>query len=70
MIKKTEPMLSAFIDYTTIRKANLFGENIVNLTESSYLAYEETYSLMKVLYELIEKTLVEHKTLSSKITNV
>lgn len=69
LVKKTHPLLSPIIDYMALRKANLFGENVVQLTESSYYVYEEAHSSMKILYELVEKTIVEHKSTQSKITN-
>jgi hypothetical protein len=69
LVKKTHPLLSPIIDYLALRKANLYGENVVQLTESSYYVYEETHSAMKILYELVEKTIVEHKSTQSKITS-
>lgn len=69
LVKKTHPLLSPIIDYLALRKGNLFGENIVQLTESSFYVYEEINSAMKIMYELIERTIVEHKQIQSKITN-
>lgn len=69
LVKKTHPFLSSIIDYLALRKANLFGENIVQLTESSFYVYEEIHSATKIMYELIERTIVEHKQIQSKITN-
>lgn len=68
LVKKTHPHLASIVDYLSLRKANLFGENIVQLTESSFLVYEEIHSAMKILYELIEKTIVEHKHIQTKTT--
>ncbi len=69
LVKKTHPLLSPIVDYLSLRKANLYGDNIVQLTESSFYAYEETNSAMKILYELIERTIVEHKQIQNKTTN-
>lgn len=69
LVKKTQPLLSPIIDYMALRKANLFGDNIVQLTESSFYVYEEAHSAMKILYELIERTIVEHKQIQNKLTN-
>ena len=40
MVQKTSPYLAPIIDYFTVRKGNLFGDNIVKLTESSYYCFE------------------------------
>jgi ADP-heptose:LPS heptosyltransferase len=61
MVQKTSPYLSPFIDYFTVRKANLQGNNIVALTENSYYAFEECGNLSKILYELIESAIAEFK---------
>lgn len=61
MVQKTSPHLSPVIDYFKVRKANLFGENIVALTESSYLIFEENAQIASVLFELIQNTVAEYK---------
>ena len=66
MVQKTSPNLAPIIDYFTVRKANLFGDSVVKLTESSYYAFEECSSLCSILFELIEKTITEYKLVSSK----
>jgi hypothetical protein len=66
LVQKTSPNLAPVIDYFTIRKANLFGDNVVQLTESSFYAFEECASLCSILFELIENTIAEHKLTSSK----
>lgn len=67
LVQKTSPHLAPIIDYFTIRKANLFGENIVKLTESSFLVFEEMGDLCRIMYELIESTISEYK-LNNKST--
>ena len=67
LVKQTHPYLSPVIDFYTIQKGNLAGENIVELTESSFLLYNDAINTISVLYELIEKTITEHKT-KNKIT--
>ncbi len=62
MVQKTSPELGPVIDYFTIRKANLHGDNIVTLTESSYSVFEESADLCRLMYELIESTVAEYKT--------
>jgi hypothetical protein len=62
MVQKTSSELAPIIDYFTIRKANLHGDNIVTLTESSYAVFEESADLCRLVYELIESTVAEYKT--------
>ena len=69
MVQKTSPYLAPIIDYFTVRKGNLFGENIVKLTESSYYCFEENAQLSSVMYELIQNTIAEYKITGSKINS-
>lgn len=69
MVQKTSPYLAPIIDYFTVRKGNLFGENIVKLTESSYYCFEENAQLSSVMYELIQNTIAEYKLTGSKINS-
>lgn len=66
MVQKTSPYLAPIIDYFTVRKGNLFGENIVKLTESSYYVFEENAHLTSVMYELISNTIAEYKIIGNK----
>ncbi|MGZ3806848.1 MAG: glycosyltransferase family 9 protein [Bacteriovorax sp.] len=61
MVQRTSPNLAPIIDYFAVRKANLYGDSVVKLTESSYYAFEECASLCSILFELIENTISEHK---------
>ena len=67
LVKQTHPHLSPLIDFYTVQKGNLPGDNIVELTESSFLLYNDAINTISVLYELMEKTIAEHKT-KNKIT--
>lgn len=67
LVLRTSPSLAPIIDYFALRKANLHGDNIVKLTESSYYAFNECSSLCSILYELTENTISEHKNTSGKI---
>ena len=69
MVQKTSPFLAPIIDYFTVRKGNLFGENIVKLTESSYYCFEENAQLTSIMYELIQNTIAEYKISGSKINS-
>ena len=66
LVLKTSPNLAPVIDYFALRKANLYGESVVKLTESSYLAFNECSSLCSILFELIENTISEHKNSQGK----
>ena len=66
MVQKTSPYLAPIIDYFTVRKGNLFGENVVKLTESSYYCFEENAHLSSVMYELVQNTIAEYKIIGSK----
>ncbi len=61
LLVKTNPNLAPVVDFYKMRKGNLQGENIVELTENSYLVYEECGNVCSVMYELIEKVIAEHK---------
>lgn len=66
MVQKTSPYLAPIIDYFTVRKGNLYGDNIVKLTESSYCCFEENAHLSSVMYDLVQNTIAEHKLGSTK----
>jgi ADP-heptose:LPS heptosyltransferase len=66
MVQKTSPSLAPIIDYFAVKKGNLFGDNIVTMTESSYYAFEECANTCSIIYELIENTISEHKISSGK----
>lgn len=68
MVQKTSPNLAPIIDYFAVRKANLHGDSVVKLTESSYYAFEECSSLCSIIFELIENTISEHKLSPGRAT--
>lgn len=61
MIINRSRLLSPLIEYHSMRKAYLIGENIVDLTESSFFAFEEASQLSSVLFELMQMTLQQNK---------
>lgn len=69
MVQKTSPYLAPIIDYFAVRKGNLFGDNIVKLTESSYYVFEESAHLSSIMYELIQNTIAEYKITGNKTKN-
>lgn len=60
-LKTSYPLLGPLIDFFLVARSNLPGDNIVGLSESSFLSYTNSGILSSVLYELIEKILAEHK---------
>lgn len=66
LVLKTSPFLAPVVDYFIVRKGNLFGDNIVKLTESSFYTFEESSHLTSIMYELIQNTIAEHKLISNK----
>ncbi|MDO9183022.1 MAG: glycosyltransferase family 9 protein [Bacteriovorax sp.] len=69
LVLKTSPNLAPVIDYFAIRKANLFGDSVVKLTESSYYTFHECSSICSVLFELVENTISEHKNTTGKLNS-
>lgn len=61
MVKKTNPQLAPIIDFFAVAKANLVGNNLVELTESSYLAFDDSRLVSSVVYDLLEKIVAEYK---------
>lgn len=70
LVKKTSQYLSPLIDYHHIRKGNLAGENIVQLTENSYYAFEEVAHMASLLYELIENSVAHYQQINLKNKNI
>jgi len=61
LLINTNPHLAPVVDFYRMRKGNLQGENVVELTEHSYMVYDECGNVCSVMYELIEKVIAEHK---------
>lgn len=75
MLARTNPYIAPITSLYRMKKGNLAGENIVQLTESSYGVYNECGSVCSVISELIEKTIAEYKIKSgintkTKTTNI
>lgn len=69
MIGKTAPNLSPVVNTLKIQKRNLDGNNLVEMTESSHLAYQRVSHICSILYELIGKTVDNHKIASKKLAH-
>ena len=61
LVKKTHPQLAPIVDYFAVAKGNLSGENLVELTESSFVAFEDSRLVTSVVYDLLEKIVAEYK---------
>jgi ADP-heptose:LPS heptosyltransferase len=70
IIKENFPLLSPLVDYSTIVKGNLFGTNVVELTESSFYSYNDMANHTKILYDLNEKTISEYKIKNNKLDTI
>ena len=57
LLKKTYPQLTSVIDFYKVMKFNLNGENLVEISESSYLVYNDNMIFCSVIYELFEQTI-------------
>ncbi len=57
LLKQTYSELTPIIDFYKVMKFNLDGENIVELSESSYVVYNDNSILCSVLYELFDQTI-------------
>jgi ADP-heptose:LPS heptosyltransferase len=56
LLPKAYPLLRTITDFYKVMKSNLYGENIVDISESSYLVYNDNSVLCSLLYELIGNT--------------
>jgi len=57
LLKQTYKELTPIIDFYKVIKHNLDGENIVEISESSYIVYNDNSILCSVLHELFEQTI-------------
>ncbi|MBC96271.1 MAG: hypothetical protein CME63_00835 [Halobacteriovoraceae bacterium] len=57
LLKQTYSELVPIIDFYKVTKFNLSGENIVELSESSYVVYNDNATICSVLYELFGQTI-------------
>ena len=60
VVAKTFPLLAPLVNYAAVRKSNLLGENIVELSESVFILYRELGNLSSVIFELLEKVVLEN----------
>ncbi len=61
IIKDSHQGTSPIINYYKMKKNNLTGNNLVQLTENSFLIYHECSQCCSIVYELIENIIAEYK---------
>lgn len=69
LLLKAYPELKPVTDFYKVVKANLHGDNIVDISESSYLVYNDNAVLCSLIYELINKTLAASEGSQKKSNN-
>jgi len=69
IISETYPQLQPLLNYGTISRANLHGENLVELTESSFYSFHDLSNVTSIIYELCEKTLTNNQKNKTKDSN-
>lgn len=60
-LKITYPDLYFIIDFLTVRKANLSGDNLISLSENSFYAFHTGSMLSSACYEMLQSLLNAHK---------
>lgn len=68
LVRKTYGELAPVIDYYKVTKSNLIGSSLVEITESSYLVYNDNASVCSLLFELIDSTLSKSKHGHNQLT--
>ncbi|WP_372651980.1 glycosyltransferase family 9 protein [Halobacteriovorax sp.] len=61
IVSETHPQLSPIINYGKVARANLHGDNLVQLTESSFYSFHDQANATSIMYELCEKTLTQNQ---------
>lgn len=55
ILSTASPLLSPIVDYAKVAKSNLYGGNIVELTESAFYIYQEISNTTSIIYDFITK---------------
>jgi ADP-heptose:LPS heptosyltransferase len=66
LLKKTYPELGSIIDFYKVVKSNLQGENIVEISESSYIVYNDNGILCSIIFDLIQSIVNKHDIKSGR----
>ena len=62
LIKGSHSTLAPIIDFYNLARANLEGNNIVEIAEQSFFCYQDSTLAASVMSELIQKTIEQHKS--------
>lgn len=60
------PLLRPIVEFYKIKKSHLAGENVVEISESSYLVYNDQGVLCSLLYDLINTTIESNLNLNKE----
>jgi ADP-heptose:LPS heptosyltransferase len=66
LIKKTYPNLSPIVNFFSIQKANLIGNTVSEIAQSSYLTFEDFSLMIKLNFDLFQKVLNKNNYRPSK----
>ena len=66
LVKKTHSELTPMIEYYMVTKSNLIGDSLVEISESSYLVYNDQANSSSIIYELINSLIRKTKMSSSE----
>jgi hypothetical protein len=66
LLKKTYPELTCIIDFYKVVKSNLQGDNVVEISESSYIVYNDNGILCSIIFDLIQGIINKHDIKSGK----
>ncbi|MCP4913839.1 MAG: glycosyltransferase family 9 protein [Oligoflexia bacterium] len=68
LVLQPYPLLTPFVEYFQLAKGNLKGSNLVELSESNYVLFNDYSILTSTLHDLITKILSEHKLKNKPVT--
>lgn len=66
LLLKAYPILTPIVDFYKVTKSNLQGSNIVEITESSYIVYNDNAVFCSIMYDLISSTLNHYDKTSGR----
>tara|TARA_R110002072_G_scaffold288917_1_gene455518 strand:- start:200327 stop:201985 length:1659 start_codon:yes stop_codon:yes gene_type:complete len=69
MVLQPFPLLTPYVEFFQVMKGNLKGNNLVELSESNYILYNDYSVLTSTLNDLLTKILSEHKINKKTLTN-
>jgi hypothetical protein len=61
VVKQTFPLLSPIVDYFQICKSSLPGATLIEITEHSYMTFNDYETVISIIHELLEKILTQYE---------